>query len=176
MMNWETFSAEITPAITLLDVQGRRNPVLTPDRAEAAIALANQLQALGGTSRTATIDAEADAKPHGPCVLVYYRSNRGRATKGEIARVARIIARSEVRAPNSPLADGKTLYVTGSRAVVYPEAAPSGSESVVFLVSTRVWYNENRSIMSFPSGEAQEKLFLDDINARLTEGEVSLPR
>lgn len=177
MKTSEIFSAEITPSIVLLDVKGRANPVLTPERAEHAVALADSLQQMGGTGKMSSVLSPEDAPAPGASIILYYSSDRGRPTKGEIARVARIIARSEIRDPDSELlGDGKTLYVTGSRAVVYPQVAAAGSDKVVFLVSTTVWYNENRAVCAFPCGTTQEQLFLDDINARLTEGKVSLPR
>ena len=172
----DTFNAEVSPTIVLLDVQGRRSPVATGDRAETALVLADALQELGGSGRTIEIPAGDDEFPDGQPILLFYRSNRGRPTKGEIMRTARIIARSEIREHDCRLVDGKTLYVTGSRAVVYPENAPAVPGSVVFLVSGRIWFNANRSTVNFPTGAVQRGLFLKDISARLTEGEVSFAR
>lgn len=173
----EQFTAETSPALILLDVQGRRHPVLTADRAEIAILLADGLQDIAGAGRVGFIGDEPDDAENLPSTtLLYYRSNSGRATKGEIARAAKIVAESAIRLTDSPLSEDGRLYVTGKRAVVYPEIAGSKTGSVVFLVGTNVWFNENRAIGNFPSGADQEQIFLDDINRRLSEGSVSLPR
>lgn len=176
MNNGELFCAETSPSLVLIDVQGRRNPVLAPDRAAGALKLADQLHELGGTGKHIIHGNAWMIEGKVESLLLYYRSHQGRPTKGEIARAARIIARSEIREQNSTLVNGETLYVTGNRAVVYPEVAVPGADHVVFLVSGKVWFNQNRVTASFPCGEDQQKLFLDDINTRLQEGEVSLPR
>ena len=171
----DAFNAEVVPVIILLDVQGRLNPVLAGDRAKGALHLANLLQEVGGTGKYAEVPTTDAAEADGEPVLLHYRSNRERATKGEIARAARIIGISKIREQNCAMAHGETLHVTGSRAVVYPEK-PTASGKVVFLVSSTVWYNHNRATVDFPFGEDQVKLFLGDINGRLTEGQVSLAR
>jgi hypothetical protein len=173
MNSCEAFNAEVAPAIVLLDVQGRRNPVLTGDRAEQALVLADMLQELGGTGRITQVPPADGAEGDGEPVLLHYRSHRERATKGEIARAASIVATSQIRERDCDMAGGETLYVTGSRAVVYPER-PTASGKVVFLVSSTVWYNNNRATVNFPYGEDQVTLFLDDINGRLTDGVVSI--
>ncbi|MCE6957902.1 hypothetical protein LAZ40_02365 [Cereibacter sphaeroides] len=174
----EQFSAEVAPSLVLLDVAGRRNSVLTAERAMAAIVVADGLQALGGAARQATVGSAdfGEDDDMEPAILLYYRSHGGRPTKGEIARAAKVIWRSEIRDPASPLADGGALYVTGSRALVHAETAGVKNGAVVFVVSRTVWYNANRCTVGFPSGKDQVEIFLADINARLTEGSVSVAR
>lgn len=172
----EQFTAETSPTLILLDVQGRRHPVLTADRAEVAIVLADGLQDIGGTGKVSFLGQASEEEETPSVTLLYYRSHSGRATKGEIARAAKIVAESAIRLTDSPLTEDGRLYVTGKRAVVYPEIAGSKTGSVVFLVSKTVWFNENRAVGNFPCGADQEQIFLDDINRRLTEGSVSLPR
>ena len=164
------------PAVILLDVQGRRNPVAGLHRALEAIEAANDLQAAGGTCKI--VDAASDLetqKTDNDAVLLYYTSHNGKPTKEEIARVARVLSRSDI--PNNVIRiNGSCMPVRGSRAVVFPEMLPPTAVTAAFLVSTRVWYNQNRSIIGFPAGESHEEAFLTDINVRLTEGSVSLPR
>ena len=173
----ETFAAEISPSLVLLDVQGRRNPVVTADRAEVAILMADGLQEIGGMAKIGFVGEEPQDGAEVPnTLMLYYRSQNGRPTKSEIARAAKVVAESAIRETASPLSEDGRLYVTGRRAVVYPEVAGAKTGAVVFLVSTTVWFNANRGTGNFPAGEAQTQIFLDDINRRLTEGSVSLPR
>lgn len=173
----ETFAAEVSPSLVLLDVQGRRNPVVTADRAEVAILMADGLQEIGGMAKIAFVGGEPeDGADLQNTLMLYYRSHNGRPTKGEIARAAKVVSESAIRETSSPLTENGQLYVTGRRAVVYPEVAGAKTGAVVFLVSTTVWFNANRATGNFPAGEDQTKLFLEDINRRLTEGSVSLPR
>lgn len=198
----EQFSAEMTPSMVLLDVAGRKNKVFNAERASEALELANEMQEVGGAGKITdylgdrikiadmfTLDDEYVGDVPGAQILVYYKSNSGRPKKSEIARVARVIARSEVREPDYSkpeildLSDLKKsddgdfdLYVTGSRAVVYSETAPREASHVAFLVSTSVWYNHNRAVAYWPFHEDQVELFLKDINDRLTEGKVSIAR
>lgn len=170
----ETFSAEVSPKMVLLDVQGRKNPVLTPDRAIEAIELANSLQDIGGTGRW-TSYSDLQAHPADGVTLLFYRSHSGRPNKSEIARAARAISRSEIRLrADHDLADD--LFVTGSRAVVYAETVSHDRDTAVFIVSNQVWYNHNRSVTGWPLKDEHVSLFLDDINGRLTEGSVSIAR
>lgn len=187
----EQFSAEMTPSMVLLDVAGRKNKVFNAERASAALEVADELQDMGGAGKIAVhigdydpvanmfSDDEGEIDEPADQVLVYYRSHSGRPKKSEIARVARAIARSEVREPDytNPRTNAQgDLYVTGSRAVVYSETAPRDATHVAFLVSTSVWYNHNRAVAYWPFHEDQVDLFLADINNRLTEGKVSVAR
>ncbi len=186
----EQFSAEVTPSMVLLDVAGRKNKIFSVGRASAALELADELQGMGGAGKITDylgdydpianmFSEDADLVDPAEQILVYYKAHSGRPKKSEIARVARAIARSEVRQPyytNSKTKEQGDLYVTGSRAVVYSETAPRDAVHVAFLVSTRVWYNQNRSVHSWPFYEDQVELFLADINGRLTEGKVSVAR
>lgn len=174
-----TFTAEVSPEILLIDVAGHRSTLAGPHLALEGIRIANRLQELRGTAKTVPALA-----PEAPCddtgsrpeeaVLLYYRTPNGRPSRTEIARAAAVIARSALR---EPVPNGETeIRVSGTRAVVYPRRAAAEASHAVFLVSTRVWYNENRSVLHFPATPEQRKAMLDDINARLLTGEVSLPR
>lgn len=170
----ETFSISASPDLCLIDVAGRRNPVADLSNAEQALAAANILQTLAGKGTATWLMPMEDAEgAENDCVAVFYRSRNGRPSKSEIARAAKVIARSEVRSTDH---EGEDLFITGSRAVIYAETCPKGRDTICFLVSRSVWYNENRVTIGMPSNDALEELFLDDINARLTEGTVSLPR
>lgn len=190
MMN-EQFSAEVAPSMVLLDVAGRKNKVFNAERASAALELADELQDLGGSGKITDhlgdydpianmfSDDTDDLGEPADQVLVYYKSHSGRAKKSEIARVARVIGSSNVRHPhytNPRTNEEGDLYVTGSRALVYSEAAPRDATHVAFLVSTSVWYNHNRAVAYWPYHEDQIELFLEDINHRLAEGKVSVAR
>jgi hypothetical protein len=97
-----------------------------------------------------------------------------RPSHTDISRAAGVIAQSALR---DPVSNGETdIRVTGTRAVVYPRRVAAEANHAVFMVSTRVWYNENRSVTHFPATIDQRKAMLDDINARLMTGEVSLAR
>lgn len=187
----EQFSAEVAPSMVLLDVAGRKNKVFNVERASAALEVADDMQGMGGAGKITDFlcdydpianmfsDEEGEFDEPADQVLVYYRSHSGRPKKSEIARVARAIARSEVREPDyvNPRTNAQgDLYVTGSRAVVYSETAPRDATYVAFLVSTSVWYNHNRAVAYWPFHEDQVELFLSDINERLTEGKVSIAR
>jgi len=187
----EQFSAEVAPSMVLLDVAGRKNKVFNVERASAALEVADELQAMGGAGKiTDYLDGydtvanmfsmnEAELEDPADQVLIYYKSHSGRPKKSEIARVARVIARSEVREPDytSPRTNAQgDLYVTGSRAVVYSETAPRDATHVAFMVSTSVWYNHNRAVAYWPFHDDQAELFLEDINGRLSEGKVSVAR
>jgi hypothetical protein len=169
------FGADTSPALILLDVQGRRNRVASPDLAILALEVADQLQDLGGSGRETSIPARDGANPES-AVLLYYRSHGGRPTRSEISRAAKIIAESAIRDRASPLVDDEALFVTGRRAVVHPAVAGAKGDAVPFLISTSVWYNENRVTVGFPAGADQVSRVIEDINARLTEGAVSAAR
>ncbi|MCW3783595.1 hypothetical protein [Defluviimonas salinarum] len=171
----EMFSAEISPSLVLLDVAGRRNPVLNGERALAALALANDLQEIGGTGKAVSF---VNPSRHAPeAVLLYYHSlHGGRPGRSEIARAAKIIARSEIRYKSDDEGGLGDIHATGTRAIVYPERLARDTQHAVFLVSTRIWYNQNRSVVDFPFGDTHFDLFLADINGRLPEGRVSIAR
>ncbi|MFG6080482.1 hypothetical protein ACEUZ9_001086 [Paracoccus litorisediminis] len=174
MNKLDQFNIEVSPALVLIDVLGRSNCVATPEQADVALALADELQAVSGSCRIKVI-GEMPQEDTDEFVLLYYHSDNGPAGKDEIARAAQVIARSEVRNP-ADLVDGETHHVTGARAVVHPELPGARSGAVVFMVSTNVWFNKNRVTAHWPNGDAQDNIFLDDINERLGEGEVSLAR
>jgi len=175
MDSGKIFSAEVAPSLILMDVLGRRNPVVTAEHALFALDYANKLHGLGGKGIAKRVDDDSGVLDYRGMFILHYRSRAGRATKSEIARVARIIASSQIRRNDWPVA-GETLFVTGSRALVYPEIAAVGASTVPFLVSTSIWYNHNRVTEAFPSTKAQEQMLLEDINSRLDDGEVSVHR
>jgi hypothetical protein len=174
-----TFTAEVSPEILLIDVAGHRSTLAGPHLALEGIRLANRMQALLGTAKTVPAlapEASGDDAENRleEAVLLYYRTPNGRPSRTDIARAAAVIARSALR---EPVSNGETeIRVSGTRAVVYPRRVAAEANHAVFLVSTRVWYNENRSVTHFPATPDQRKAMLDDINARLATGEVSLPR
>jgi len=173
------FSVDVAPALILMDVQGVKHPVASADYAEDALISADLMQSVGGAGRTRDLMCgdEPDMEPF----LLYYTSDRGKPKKAEIARAARIIARSEVT-----LIDAEGIYgdqdlrVTGNRAIVYPERPGAVTGAVPFLISKSVWFNRNRATVGFPhvdDGYAEElDMVIADINARLMEGSVSAPR
>jgi hypothetical protein len=174
-----TFTAEVSPEIFLIDVAGHRSTLAGPHLAVEGIRIANRMQELLGTARTVPAlvpgvlgdDAENRLEE---AVLLYYRTPNGRPSRTDIARAAAVIARSALR---EPVSNGEAgIRVSGTRAVVYPRRVASEATCAVLLVSTRVWYNENRSVTHFPATTEQRNAMLDDINARLLTGEVSLPR
>jgi hypothetical protein len=173
------FTAEVSPEIFLIDVAGHRSTLAGPHLALEGIRLANRMQALLGTAKT--VPALAPEAPGDnaenrleEAVLLYYRTPNSRPSRTDIARAAAVIAKSALR---DPVSNGETdIRVTGARAVVYPRRVASEAGYAALLVSTRVWYNENRSVSHFPATPDQRKAMLDDINARLLTGEVSLPR
>lgn len=169
------FAAEVAPALSLQDVTGRRHPVASAELAEAALRVANELQALAGTGRTSEY-RNPDAEAAGDTILLFYSSDNGRAGKGEISRAAKEIARSDVTLEADGEGDASPIRISGTRAVVFAERPAVKTGAVPFLVSTRIWFNENRSTVNFPAGEAQIRLALADINDRLKEGRVSLAR
>lgn len=171
------FAGGNSPNMVLLDLQGRKNPVSSPDRSVEAIKAAIALHGVGGTGRTICLvphDLGA-GDDSGDVILLFYRSHSGRPKKAEIARVAKEIAKSTIRGVD----DGqmkKPLFVTGSRAVVYAERIVGEADTAVFMCSKTVWYNYNRSIICWPSTKTQIDVFLKDINDRLPEGSVSVVR
>jgi hypothetical protein len=173
------FTAEVSPEIFLIDVAGHRSTLAGPHLALEGVRTANRMQELLGAAKTVPSLAP-DALPDDAenrleeAVLLYFRTPNGRPSRTDIARAAAVIAKSALR---EPVSNGETdIRVTGSRAVVYPRRVASEAGFAVLLVSTRVWYNENRSVSHFPATPDQRKAMLDDINARLMTGEVSLPR
>lgn len=178
------FSVDTSPAIVMLDVSGRKNPVRRGYDAAEAIGLADELQLISGNGRVMTshlvqipLSPRID-EDESSVFLLYFRISAGRPDRACISRAARIIARSEIRQKG----EGRDpeVAITGSRALAYPEIAPHGSDAVPFLVSRRIWFNRNRSVTAFPSTTAHLGLVLDDINARLAAagiaGSVSTPR
>lgn len=174
-----SFIAEVSPEIVMIDLNGTLVTLASPHLAVDGIRTANRMQELRGTARTvpALIHDRLGDSPSNrlnEVILLYYRTPNGRPSRTEIARAAAVIAKSTLR---DPVSNGETeIRVTGARAVVYPRRVASGASHAVLLVSTRVWYNENRSVSHFPATPDQRKAMLDDINARLLTGEVSLPR
>ncbi|MBW3243699.1 hypothetical protein KUV57_13585 [Epibacterium sp. DP7N7-1] len=181
MNNVNIFSTEVAPALVLLDLEGKRHPVAAADQAGEALRIANELYGLGGQARTRCY-ADATANEPLESILLFYSSESGRPTKGEISHVARIVAHSNgVKLGRIRMGqmseDGPNSRVTGGRAVVYAERATIKNGSVPFLVSTRIWYNRNRSTVNFPQSIEQIELVLEDINDRLKGvGSVSLAR
>jgi hypothetical protein len=175
----DQFSMDMSPALTLLDVTGNRHPVLGADRAELAIEAADALYEMGGNGKVSAPD-QFDPNEN-QTFLLYYRSHNGRAKRAEIARAARVIARCDVTL-SADDTDGEARRISGTRALVYPERPGAVTGAVPFLISTRVWFNRNRSTMGFPYPRAQHdddnelEMAIKDINARLMEGEVSAPR
>ena len=174
-----TFAAEVSPEILLIDVAGHRSTLAGPHLALEGIRVANRMQELRGTGRTVPALApevpgeDAGNRPE-EAVLLYYRTPNGRPSRTDIARAAAVIAKSALC---DPVSNGETeIRVTGTRAVVYPRRVAAEVNHAVILVSTRVWYNENRSVTHFPATPDQRKAMIDDINARLATGVVSLPR
>lgn len=178
MTNAKQFITDVSPALVLLDVTGRQHPVLGAERAEAAIAAADALYEVGGAGRTRTMMAYD--KPDMTPFLLYYVSHSGKPKRAEIARAARVIARSELTLPDEPMYEGMEKRVSGGRAVVFPERAGAVSGAVPFLLSKRIWFNRNRSTIGMPliaeDYDHELQLVVEDINARLMEGEVSIPR
>jgi hypothetical protein len=174
-MNERQFAAEVTSSLVLLDPMGRLSPVLTADTAGHALDLANEAFSLGGLGKVTNLMDEDEDDDNAETILLYYRSQADKATKSEIANAAKVIARSNVRyVPADD--DGVSLYVTGSRGVVYPARQRSSRDPVVFLVSRAVWFNANRVTIGFPSGKKHVDLFLADINDRLPFGSVTVAR
>jgi hypothetical protein len=169
------FSADVSPELVLLGVDGLLHAVASPDRAERALELANELHALGGLARM-TSSLELGQKRKSDMVLVYYKSDSPRLKVNELSLAAREISRSQVRVQGDEEAGTKDIYVTGTRAVVYPKKVSRNSDVAAFLVSKTVWYNNNRAVTDWPSSTMQDKLFLDDINTRLIWGDVTLAR
>jgi hypothetical protein len=173
------FMAEVSPEIFLIDVAGHRSTLSGPHLALEAIGTANRMQELLGTARSVPAlepDALGDHADNRleEAVLLYYLTPNGRPSRTDIARAAAVIAKSALR---DRVSNGETdIRVTGARAVVYPRRVASEAGYAALLVSTRVWYNENRSVSHFPATPDQRKAMLYDINARLATGEVSLPR
>ena len=174
-----SFTAEVSPEILLIDVAGHRSTLAGPHLALEGIRTANRMQELLGAAKTVpafvpnVLGDDAGWRLE-ESVLLYYRTPNGRPSRTEIARAAAVIAKSALR---EPVSNGETeIRVTGTRAVVYPRRVAAEVNHAVILVSTRVWYNENRSVTHFPATPDQRKAMLDDINARLATGEVSLPR
>lgn len=183
------FRREMSPALTLLDVAGRRHRIASLDDAARAIRIADELHGLSGAERVTGIGGNARRMHEAEAFLLYYRSHALQASSREIARVARILARSEAVVQN---ARGDVVKVTGTRAVAYADRANPNEGRVCFLVSQLVWYNSNRAMLFPPSQRIRvdgadkpfhktvppEFLgeFLQDVNDRLDEGAVSFPR
>jgi hypothetical protein len=174
-----TFTGEVSPEILLIDVAGHRKTLAGPHLALEGIRTANRMQELLGKARSTPALQPDTPGYHAEnrleeAVLLYYRTPNGRPSRTDIARAATVIAKSALR---DPVSNGEAdIRVTGTRAVVYPRRVASEASHAVLLVSTRVWYNQNRSVTHFPATTDQRKAMLDDINARLATGEVSLPR
>lgn len=173
------FTAEVSPEILMIDPSGRLTALAGPHLALEGIRAADRMQELRGSARTVSAlkqDALGDDAENRleEAVLLYYRTPNGRPSRTDIARAAAVIAKSALR---DPVSNGEAeIRVSGTRAVVYPRRVAAEAGYAVLLVSTRVWYNENRSVTHFPATTDQRKAMLDDINARLLTGEVSLPR
>lgn len=173
------FGLDLAPALKLIDVQGNLHPVVGLEQAEVAIFTADMLQEVGGTGKVSILPGseEGTSSPF----LLYYRSFSGRPKRREIARVARVIAQSQVELTEEDFGD-EARTISGSRAVVFPERAGSNTGATPIMVSRRVWYNRNRSTVHFPFSDEYEEytlemdLVIEDINNRLCEGEVSAPR
>lgn len=194
MNEFDLFRQEMSPALTLIDVSGRRHRIASLDEAALAIRTADELQALGGAKRIARFGGGSPAAVHeAQAFLLYYTSHSLQASSREIARAARILARSEAVGID---ARGNEIKVTGSRALAYADRANPTEGRVCFLVSQLVWYNENRAML-FPAtyvnndhqqpGAVTQRFhekardehlnaFLEDVNRRLEEGSVSFPR
>lgn len=176
MKNVKMFSTEVAPALVLLDLEGKRHPVATADQAGEALRIANELYGLGGQARTRGYAGALVNEPH-ESILLFYTSSYGRPTKTEIYQAARAIAYADMEADADIHQYRNDPRISGSRAVVYAERATIKTGSVPFLVSTRIWYNRNRSTVNFPHSDREYELALEDINARLQGvGTVSLAR
>lgn len=170
------FSAEVAPALVLLDLEGKRHPVATAEQAGEALRIANELYGLGGHARARGYAGALVDEPH-ESILMFYTSASGRPTKTEIYQAARTIAYSSVELGQDDNLNRNDPRISGSRVVVYAERATVKNGSVLFLVSTRIWYNRNRSTVNFPYSDRECDLTIDDINARLDGvGTVSLAR
>lgn len=183
------FCREMSPALTLLDVSGRRHRIASLDEASRAIRVADELHSLSGAKRVTGIGGDARNVFEAKVLLIYYQSHALQASSREIARVARILARSEAVVLN---ARGDVVKITGSRAVAYADRANPNEGRVCFLVSQLVWYNHNRAMLFPPSQSAPDDRpdrpfhktvlpefldkFLQDVNDRLEEGVISFPR
>lgn len=175
----QNFTAEVSPETLLIDPARHRLTLAGPHLALEGIRTANRMQELRGTAKTVpallpeALNDDAENRLE-EALLLYYRTPNGRPSRTDIARAAQVISESRLR---DPVSNGETeIRVTGSRAVVYPRRVAAEVSHAVLLVSTRVWYNENRSVSHFPATTDQRKAMLDDINARLLTGQVSLPR
>lgn len=173
MKDADMFAAEASPELTLLDLEGRRHPVAGLSLVAKAIECANKLYGIGGMSSFRDDEeVEGDmADPDCGVSLLYYRSATGRPTKRELSFAAKVLSRSEVVLPQG---GGK---VTGRRAVVFPDRGVRKAEVTPFVISTKVWFNRNRSTANFPAYPVERDLLLDDINRRLEcAGTVSFPK
>jgi hypothetical protein len=175
----QNFTAEVSPETLLIDPAGHRLTLSGPHLALEGIRAANRMQELRGSAKTVpallpeALNDDAENRLE-EALLLYYRTPNGRPSRTDIARAAQVISESRLR---DPVSNGETeIRVTGARVVVYPRRVCTEATYAVLLVSTRVWYNENRSVSHFPATPDQRKAMLDDINARLLTGEVSLPR
>ncbi|WP_411840118.1 hypothetical protein [Paracoccus sp. ME4] len=188
MKDDDVFRREMSPALTLLDVAGRRHRIASLDDAARAIRIADELHGLSGAGRVTGIGGDFRRMHEAEAFLLYYRSHALQASSREIARVARVLARSEAVVQN---ARGDVVKVTGSRAVAYADRANPNEGRVCFLVSQLVWYNCNRAMLYPPSQRTRDErtdkpfhetvpreflgMFLRDANDRLAEGVVSFP-
>jgi hypothetical protein len=175
----QNFTAEVSPEIMMIDPSGRLTALAGPHLALEGIRAADRVQELRGAAKTVPALVQGALGDHAEdrreeAVLLYYRTPNGRPSRTDLSRAAQVIARSALR---DPVSNGEAeIRVSGTRAVVYPRRVAAEAGYAVLLVSTRVWYNENRSVLHFPATPEQRKAMLDDINARLLTGEVSLPR
>lgn len=179
----ELFATEVSPQLLMLDPAGRRFPVLDASCAAPALEMADKLFMMSGAVKAVTygvchsrsfasVNFGDTNKEPVDCVMLYYTSFNGRPTKSEIFRAAKAIARSELRVQLREAEEA----ITGSRSVIFPELAPLRGAAVPFLVSTSIFYNENRLTRYFPSSDDQLAEVIKDINGRLTEGNVSVLR
>lgn len=174
MSNENLFLVEVSPRLILIDANGQRHPVASPDLASRAIELSDTLKAMGGNNRSKSyVGSQHAPKGH---LMLFYTSHTGRASKSEIARAARVIQTSDLTLPESMIVDGEDGRVSGTRAIVYPERRGEKNGAVPFLISRKVWFNQNRVTKNFPAGTNETMVVIDDINRRLMEGFVSLPK
>ena len=173
------FVRETSPSIVAIDPLGRRHPLANPEDGVKMLAALDQIQEMSGAKHvTCAVNPEgrgdaAASAPNG-ALLLYYSSRTGRPSKREIAHVAGVLAESRIR---EAFSNGEGQFkVRGRRAVVHPEIVVPTASVAVFLVSNRVWFNNNRSVRHFPGNDEQRVSFLQDINDRLPDGMVSFER
>lgn len=169
------FVRETSPSIVAIDPLGRRHPLANPEDGVKMIAALDQIQEMSGAKHvTCAVSGEAAGATPNDALLLYYSSKTGRPSKREIAHVAGVLAESRIR---EAFSNGEGQFkVRGRRAVVHPEVVVPTAGVAVFLVSNRVWFNNNRSVRYFPGNDEQRMSFLQDINDRLPDGMVSFER